>query len=363
MSTAFSHWFPPLVDDHGDPSAPVWLVGEAPGSSEEAYNEPFVGASGKELYSMLEQAGFDTSPAALYKTNVFPIRPDKNDVNFFFTRKADGVPVSVFPPMGQGKYLHPDFRTTVELLRDKARQSSPALILAFGNTALWALTGLVGIGARRGTLRRTHNDAGALPLMATYHPSMVLRQYSLRTMVVADLIKAHDFLTGANAIPEHTEFRLHLNPTRDQLPLFIELARSAPELAVDVETWGDQIRTVGVAVSPTEAFVIPFFCVHSGVTNYWDTPEDELAALQAVIEIMTLPCPKHFQNGLFDMQRFLRPYGLAVRNPGEDTLLLAHAAQPEMKKSLDVLSSLFLNVEDWKANYRKGTNEQGKRDE
>jgi uracil-DNA glycosylase len=65
-----------LVPGEGAADARVVLVGEAPGGREDATGRPFVGAAGKLLDLLLEEAGLARS--AVFITNVVKARPPGN---------------------------------------------------------------------------------------------------------------------------------------------------------------------------------------------------------------------------------------------------------------------------------------------
>lgn len=65
-----------LVVGKGNLNADIVLIGEAPGKQEDLTGEPFVGASGKFLDTMLEAAGIDRSD--IYITNIVKYRPPDN---------------------------------------------------------------------------------------------------------------------------------------------------------------------------------------------------------------------------------------------------------------------------------------------
>lgn len=64
------------VYGHGNPSAQVVFIGEAPGKKEEATGVPFVGAAGKFLDEMLGSIGMER--ANIYITNIVKYRPPNN---------------------------------------------------------------------------------------------------------------------------------------------------------------------------------------------------------------------------------------------------------------------------------------------
>ena len=353
---------PPYVPDRGPKDAVLAIVGEAPGDQESIFLKPFRGKSGAELERIISDAGLD--PKSIYFTNVFPLQPPDNAIHSFFcSKKEAGKTHSQLPPMGAGKYLRPEFIPFIQSLHARlAALPNLKLICPVGNTAMWALLGKTGIGALRGTIF-PHTASLQKPILPTFHPAAVLRQWALRSTVVADFGKAASFLSGDLVAPNSSDFTLHLDQSLDQLHLLVQRALESPILGIDVETEHNQIRTVGIALSETEAFVIPFFDMKAGITNYWINPVDELKAWHLVRTILESPVPKVMHNGMYDTQRLFQPYSIIPKNFCDDTMLLHHALQPEMKKSLDFLSSAYLNTSAWKAEYRRAGAEQTKRDE
>jgi uracil-DNA glycosylase family 4 len=60
----------------GSPESRVLFIGEAPGQSEDLKGEPFVGAAGKFLDTLLSETGF--SRANVFITNIVKCRPPRN---------------------------------------------------------------------------------------------------------------------------------------------------------------------------------------------------------------------------------------------------------------------------------------------
>ena len=65
-----------LVFGEGNPNADIVIIGEAPGKKEDELGQPFVGASGKFLDSMLEM--IDLKREDIYITNIVKYRPPDN---------------------------------------------------------------------------------------------------------------------------------------------------------------------------------------------------------------------------------------------------------------------------------------------
>src|SRR3981189_3139393 len=69
------------VGFRGNPRAPIWVVGEAPGADEDQAGVPFVGSSGRELDRMLNEAGLSSSDICF--VNPYKVRPPANDMEWF----------------------------------------------------------------------------------------------------------------------------------------------------------------------------------------------------------------------------------------------------------------------------------------
>ena len=74
-------------------------------------------------------------------------------------------------------------------LGDELLLLDPNLVVCLGNTTLWALGGITVITKFRGTTRASTHCVGGFKLLCTYHPSAVVRDWSLRPTTVADLSK------------------------------------------------------------------------------------------------------------------------------------------------------------------------------
>lgn len=345
-----------IVPPRGPFPTDLMIVGEAPGRDEVAYRQPFIGQSGQELTRMLIDA--ELHPASIYFTNVFKIRPEGNRIEEFFTTKKLGEPS--IPPCGAGKYLPVDSTFWLDLLREEIRLVQPKLILALGNTALWGLTGKAGISKLRGVI---HDGPHDTPVIATWHPAAVLRQWALRSIAVADFIKAKSYLDGELIKPDD-DLELFLDPVLADLQKFRILVNTYPDLSVDIETAKGQITMIGFALTPTLAFCIPFFCP---VTNlsYW-TEEEEVEAWKFCRWALAQAKAKVGHNFMYDTQYIeISP----ARTPGifsgkfDDTMLLHHALQPEMKKDLGGLGATYLNATAWKTLKHRAVDDSVKRDE
>lgn len=321
----------------------VMLIGEAWGKDEEEQGKPFVGSAGKMLKALMGHAGISYNEC--YVTNVFNLRPKPtNDIKNLCGKKVEGVPG--WPAIQQGKYIRHEYLPELQRLIAEVDHVRPSLIIGVGATPAWALLKTRGIRGIRGSphyyLSPKH---GRIKFFPTYHPSAVLREYSLRGIVLADLEKARREM-------EYPEIRrprreIWLEPTLDDLRIFEEkYILPSPDLSVDIETAGDQITMIGFAPTIDRALNLPFYDAERG--NYWRTLEEELQAWYWVKRILEMKKRITGQNFLYDIKFLWGKMGMPPIHFEHDTMLLHHALQPEMEKGLGFLGSIYTDEQAWK---------------
>lgn len=147
------------VPGTGPCPADIMIVGEAPGFNEDRQGEPFVGAAGKLLDTLL--ARISLSRADVYITNVLKCRPPMN---------RDPMP-------NEAEACSPYLKQQLEMVR-------PKVVLILGRHALERLM------PGQGSISRVHGSLvkrGDIAYVPLYHPAAALHNGSL----VADL--EHDF--------------------------------------------------------------------------------------------------------------------------------------------------------------------------
>ena len=136
-----------LVFADGNPHSDLMIIGEAPGGEEDRQGLPFVGPSGKLLDLMLKSIGRDRTNT--YITNVVNYRPENN-------RTPSFDEICLFLPF---------LKKHIELVK-------PKVILLLGSCAITALTD----GSETITrLRGKWMDYNGIPMLASFHPSFLLR--------------------------------------------------------------------------------------------------------------------------------------------------------------------------------------------
>lgn len=323
----------------------IAIVGEAWGEHEERARLPFQGPAGYHLTRMLGEAGIDRGDCFL--TNVFNLRPPGNRIAELCGPKTDGIPG--YRAIDQGKYIRHEFVGELNRLGEELVEVDPNLIIATGNVPLWALSNSAGITKLRGTLLYSTHCASGFKVLPTIHPAAILpnRQPEFRPIIVADLMKAAD----EQHFPEivRPSRQIIIEPTLEEVQSYCAECEKSPLIAVDIETSGTQITEIGLAHGPESACVIPFVHRLRPGRSYWPDAGTELEVWMAIrMALERSPPEKVFQNGLYDISVLFRSYGIRVRGATHDTMLLHHALQPEMRKALGFLGSLYTNERAWK---------------
>ena len=145
-----------IVFGSGNDQARLVFVGEGPGADEDAQGLPFVGRAGQLLTQMIDgtasKEGIPIKRKDVYICNVVKCRPPEN-------RNPEPDEMEIC-----GQFLHR------QLMAIK-----PKAICALGGTAARALTGhKEGVTKMRGKWFKWQD----IPVMVTYHPSYLLRQYN-----------------------------------------------------------------------------------------------------------------------------------------------------------------------------------------
>lgn len=324
---------------------PIMIVGEAWGEQEERTGQAFEGPSGSLLRGLLRQAGIDINEC--YLTNVFNLRPSSNQIDKLCGPAKESV--KGYRPLKPGKYVLAKYQSELDRLFSEIERVQPNLIIACGNTPLWALCKKVGIKKYRGAPSLTHPDVcgGKYKVIPTWHPAAIMRQWELRVVTLADLTKAK----RESSFPElhRPSHKIYLEPSLEDIEAFYQqYLLKEPFLSVDIETKEKTITEIGFATADgSRCIVIPFWSRENADGNYWPTLNDEKKAWQWVRYI----CENHYlvgQNFSYDMNYLWRTVGIPCPHFVGDTMVLHHSLQPELEKGLGFLGSVYTNEPSWK---------------
>ncbi|MFO1161433.1 MAG: uracil-DNA glycosylase [Reyranellaceae bacterium] len=150
----------------GVASAPVMVVGEAPGADEDRLGKPFVGVSGQLMDRMFDAIGMSRE-RDLYITNIIFWRPPGNRT----------------PTQAEQAICLAFTRRHIELARPKV------LVLAGGTSAKAILDTTEGIMRLRGKWTNLQLDDGSVvPALPTFHPAYLLRTPASKRQSWIDLL-------------------------------------------------------------------------------------------------------------------------------------------------------------------------------
>jgi len=162
----------------------IMMIGEQPGDQEDRQGRPFVGPAGKLLDVCLEEAGIDREQ--VYVTNA---------VKHFKWEPRGKLRIHKKPSAREIRACRPWLNAEVETVQ-------PRLIVCLGATAAQGLLGSgFKITQQHGKLQQV---AGLPPILATLHPSAILRapsdedRHRQRASFVEDLREAARFADAAS---------------------------------------------------------------------------------------------------------------------------------------------------------------------
>jgi DNA polymerase len=142
----------------------VLVIGEAPGADEDASGRPFVGSAGKLLDKMLDSIGLSRDRNA-FIANVVKCRPPNN---------RDPRPEET--------------AACAPFLERQIQALKPRFILCMGRVAAQAMLQTTEpLGRLRGRVVEIQAAGSAVPLVATYHPSALLRNEEFKRPAWDDL--------------------------------------------------------------------------------------------------------------------------------------------------------------------------------
>lgn len=151
-----------VVLERGNRKAPLMLIGEAPGATEDREGRAFVGKAGKLLDVAL--SGLGLSEDDIYICNVLKCRPPNN----------------INPTKEQADICFPYLNKQIELVKPKA-------IVLLGGVALkFLIESSDGITRARGNWTEFQD----IPVMPTYHPAALLRDETKKIDMWRDIKQA-----------------------------------------------------------------------------------------------------------------------------------------------------------------------------
>ncbi len=167
---ALHHSRKKAVPGEGPANAEIMFIGEGPGFHENEQGRPFVGAAGKFLDQLLEQAG--VTRADVWIGNVVKCRPPGN---------RDPLPE--------------ELAVCDAYLERQIEAINPSIIVTLGRYSM----GKFMPGAKISTVHGQMRKAGNRYVIAMFHPAAALHQASIKPLILADFAKLPELLKQARA--------------------------------------------------------------------------------------------------------------------------------------------------------------------
>jgi DNA polymerase len=168
----------------GNPNADLMFIGEAPGFHEDKQGEPFVGAAGQLLNTLLAESGIRRED--VYINNVILCRPPGN---------RDPLP--------------DELEACKPWLDERIALVDPAVIVTLGN---WATRYILGQSVSISRVRGQRFPWNGRLVIPTFHPAAILRGGGQTSRQMADV--RSDFQEMRRALDERPQ------PSEEQLGLF-----------------------------------------------------------------------------------------------------------------------------------------------
>lgn len=328
---------PRRVDNDGDPTARIVILGGAPNREEDEKNKPLIGWAGNKLFNdFLFRANITRDQCLI--GNVIPVKPPNNKIHQLYSIGVD---------------LHEEMEATRNWINAHPRD----LVICLGNTALECLTGQRNISLYRGSLLT--NPGGAptphhehpYDIFVMNHPSSIAMDWQLDAICKVDAKKLrkiraeppgeyntplkHLYMYGQE-VQRDLRSRVTI-PTEKSAGYFLnfihQVQQSTEPFAFDIETYNETITVFGLATSATRAISIPF-------TGQFSEFE-EATLIEAIRDLLDSPVPKITQNGIYDCTLLADQWRVSVRGAVYDTMLMHHCLYSELPHSLAFLTSVY----------------------
>lgn len=327
----------------GDKNAPILVIGMAPGDQELVAGSPFVGASGKLLWSCLQRVGLT--------------RADCYIVNTIGEVQDEGSSPS-----------DAQFDKYWDIFDEAINQAKARVALCLGGDAFWRLTGISGgildwrgyiidrsdlyhsqlervrdsfvpyktsgRNHKKGDPRRVKLKEKVSPtipqsleyILPTIHPSYVMRTgYKTVSVLAYDVARVKRALDGTLSFSDLTYNTqpFPLGDDHDPIALDIETSRSV--------VGSEWINRIGIS---------------TGVGT-WTAPWNSTSK-EAIREALADPDRTKIGHNLaYDIPR-LQAAGLKISGPLFDTMFACQTLQPDLPKGLNFVASLYLDTKRWK---------------
>lgn len=353
LTPVLTEQFQIRIQPSGPCPAKLMFVGEGPLEKDLEAGQPFQGTSGWLLDDALISVAIPRG--LIFMTTVAREKAPYHDpAQWVATTIKKRTPRH---KLIDNQWVDPILEFGRILTLQEVDECKPDVIVAFGNVALWALTGLWGIRKWRSSILETVIHGHKYKVIPVIQPAAILREYSLKGIFYHDLRRVKTELARGPAVVK-PDWKFTIRPAFSEAvdiltSLLVKLDRAtAPvPIASDIETRAGHTACVCVCWSSTEGLCIPWMCIERP-EGYWSF-EEEVELILLLRLLYTHPMVELiWQNGAYDHQYEAR-WHFVVPKLGWDTMVAHHSMFSISPKSLDHLSSIYCDYHRyWKEDGR-----------
>lgn len=314
------------VPGMGPLGAKIMVVSGTPSYEEEAQLKPLVGPSGREFDKLCRDSGLNRQNCWITNACKYMVPPNTGTKKIPFHVRAKNAGINLDEQFAE--------------LRNEINQIQPNVILALGNTALWALTGKNGIDNWRGSILPGMGQK----VIATFDPAHLMhfggeiQGYWQRQVMVFDFAR----------VVKQSKFKEIIRPVRSlnvaknsaQVYDFIQRHKGHKNPAVDIEARGRCMPVcIGIAFTKHEGITVPLWN-DIGRESISDIPDSDLVNCWVLLAKFLAEHDVRGSNFNYDRDKIKR-LGFIVRSLFSDTMLKAFTINPELPKNLAFNTSIY----------------------
>lgn len=301
-------------------TAEVMVIGDAPERQDVQNKEAFSSGYGKFFLHLVSQAGLNGK--SIYFTNAVACASERNSIEEAAEACSSGLL----------KEIETFFK------------ANGKVIIISGRVALKAL----GIEGEPLKIRGSFflKESISIPIIPTFETTYIIKgNMAEQVTAVADIEKAYKVVLHGYEPPKEDFI---LSPGIKQIEQLVDNAvKNHKVIGIDLETTSLDPRkagiiTVGVALSETEAFSIPF--MKKGGLPY---DRENYPRYRKALQKLLTYCTCVFHNANFDVS-VLMSLGYDVVKDPHDTMLMHHTYHPELPHDLGYVTSIYGRTPYWK---------------
>jgi uracil-DNA glycosylase family 4 len=237
-----------------------------------------------------------------------------------------------------------ELRNCMRFLIQEVKEHNPNVIVALGDTALYALTGKTGIAKNRGV---PLEGAGGRKVIATYHPAGIMRDQGKFALPVWDYQRAIEESKFPEIRRVEVRYISDARPTLDRGALLEKCLRTGVSVE-DIETTG-AFGTMQGALDFRSGQIVCIGVGHAipGEADCyrWDDRVAEVISdihLDPRIEKVGQNCEQFDWDFLWH-KKVPEPVGVSI-----DTMNMEHLVSPDTPKDLGTLGANYTDMPYWK---------------